>query len=182
LTDIDYADDICILCQRAGEMEDKLTTSAEEGQKVGLKINTNKTEIMKINCKKKNVISVGNEPLTESDSVYYLGFVISTDEGVEVDIRNRLNRARAAITTLKPVWDSTKLETMTKLRIFNCNVKSVLLYAYESWLVSKQVTDLLQMFANRCFRRILKIYWPAVISNQQLWQKTQQELTELEIK
>jgi hypothetical protein len=74
-------------------MQDTLTALAEEGQKVGLKINTNKTEIMKINCKKKNVISVGNEPLRETDSVCYLRSVITTDGGVEVDIRNRLNRA-----------------------------------------------------------------------------------------
>jgi hypothetical protein len=71
---------------------------------------------------------------------------------------------------------------MTKLRIFNSNVKSVLLYTCESWLVSKQVTNVLQTFVNRCLRRILKIYWPAVISNQQLWQTTKQEPTELEIK
>jgi hypothetical protein len=74
-------------------MQDKLTTLAEEGQKVGLKINTNKIEIMKINCKKKNVISVRYEPLRETDSVCYLGSVITTDGGVEVDIRNQMNRA-----------------------------------------------------------------------------------------
>jgi hypothetical protein len=48
--------------------------------------------------------------------------------------------------------------------------------------VSKQVTNLLQTFVNRCLQRIPKIYWPAVILNQQLWQTTQQEPTELEIK
>jgi hypothetical protein len=64
--------------------------------------------------------------------VCYLGSVITTDGGVEVDIRNQMNRAWAAFTTLKPVWDSTKLKTMTKLWIFNSNVKSVLLYACES--------------------------------------------------
>jgi hypothetical protein len=63
LAENDYADDICILYQRAGDMQDTLTALSEEGQKVGLKINTNITEIMKINCKKENVISVGNEPL-----------------------------------------------------------------------------------------------------------------------
>jgi hypothetical protein len=125
---------------------------------------------MKINCKKKNVICVVNEPLRETDSVCYLGSVTITDGGVEVDIRNQQNRARATFTTLKPVCDSTKLKTMTKLRIFNSNVKSVLLYACESWLVSNQVTNFLQTFVNRCLRRILKICWPAVISNQQLWQ------------
>jgi hypothetical protein len=99
-----------------------------------------------------------------------------------VDIINQLNRAWAAFTTLKPVCNSTKIKTMTKLRIFNSNVKSVPLYACESWLMSKQVTNFLQMFENRCLRRILKIYWPTVISNPQLWQTTQQNLTELEIK
>jgi hypothetical protein len=89
LTDIDYADDICILYQRAGDMQDKLNTLAEEVQKVGLKVNTNKTEIMKINCKKKNVISVGNKLLRETDSVS----VITTDGGVYVDIRNRLYKS-----------------------------------------------------------------------------------------
>jgi hypothetical protein len=93
-----------------------------------------------------------------------------------------MNRARATFTTLKPVWDFTKLKTMTKLRIFNCNVKSVLLYACESLLVSKQVTNLLQTFVNRCLQRILKMYWATVISNQQLWQITKQKLIELEIK
>jgi hypothetical protein len=122
------------------------------------------------------------KPLRETDSVCYLGSAITTDGGVEVDIRNRLNRARAAFTTLKPVWVSTKLKTMTKLRIFNSNVKSVLLYACESWLASKQATNLLQTFVNWCLRCILKIYWPAVILKQQLWQITQQEPTELEIK
>jgi hypothetical protein len=48
--------------------------------------------------------------------------------------------------------------------------------------VSKQVINLLQTFVNQYFRRILKIYWPAAISNQQLWQTTQQEPIELEIK
>jgi hypothetical protein len=92
-----------------------------EGQKFRLEMNTNRTEIKKINCKKKNVISVGNETSRETDSVCYLESVITTAAGVEVDDRNRLNRVRAAFTTLKPVWDSTKLKTMTKLRIFNSN-------------------------------------------------------------
>jgi hypothetical protein len=58
----------------------------EEGQKIGLKINTNKTEIIEINCKKNNVISVRNEPLRETDSVCYLWSVITTDGDVEVEV------------------------------------------------------------------------------------------------
>jgi hypothetical protein len=63
---------------------------------------------------------------------------------------------------------AVKYSIMSLFQIFNSKVKSALLHACESWLVSKQVTDLLQTFVNRYLRRILKIYWPAVISNQQL--------------
>jgi hypothetical protein len=100
--------------------------------------------------------------LKKTDSVSYLVFIITTEGGVEVGVRNGLNRARAAFTTLKPDWDSTKLKTMTKLRTFSSSVRSVLLYAWESWLVPKKVTNLLHSFVNRCLRRILKIHWPTV--------------------
>jgi hypothetical protein len=42
-------------------MQHKLTTIAEEVHKVGLKINTNRSEITKINSNKNNVINVGIE-------------------------------------------------------------------------------------------------------------------------
>jgi hypothetical protein len=59
---------------------------------------------MKISCNKNNAICVRNEPLKENDSVCYLGSIITTNGGVQVDVRNRQNRAQAAFTTLKAVW------------------------------------------------------------------------------
>jgi hypothetical protein len=76
--------------------------------------------VTKINCKKKNVISVENELLRETDSVCFLDSVITTDGGVEVDIKNRLITAQAAFTTLKNQFGTPPNSI---LRIFNSNVK-----------------------------------------------------------
>ena len=52
---------------------------------------------------------------------------------------------------------STTLSLHNKIRIFNTNVKSVLLYGSESWRVTKTNTHKLQTFTNRCLRNILSI-------------------------
>ena len=70
----------------------------------------------------------------------------------------------------------------TKLRIFNTNVKSVLLYGSETWRTTKAISRKIQTFVNRCLRRILQIYWPDTISNEDLWRTTGQEKMEMQIK
>jgi hypothetical protein len=42
-------------------------------------------------------------------------------------------KAQQAFAMLKPVWRSTTLRTSTKLRLFNSNVKFILLYGSETW-------------------------------------------------
>jgi len=73
---------------------------------------------------------------------------------------------------LTPVWRSKDLRTATKIRIFNTNVKVVLLYGSETWQVTTAYTKQVQTFINKCLRRILIVYWPEVISNKDLWIRT----------
>jgi len=68
-----------------------------------------------------------------------------------------------------------------EIRIFNTNVKSVLLYACTTWKLTKTIVHQLQVLVNRCIRRILKIFWPVQISNQELWARAKQRPIELEI-
>jgi hypothetical protein len=70
----------------------------------------------------------------------------------------------------------------TKLQIFNSNVKSVLLYGCETWKVTEQISHRLQVFVNRCLRRNINLWWPDVMSNEELWHKTSQEPIAVEIK
>jgi len=67
------------------------------------------------------------------------------------------------------VWLSKSLRKDTKIRIFNAFVKSVLLYGCETWLVTNEIQRKIQTFVNRCLRYILRIWWPNIISNKDLW-------------
>ena len=69
-----------------------------------------------------------------------------------------------------------------KIRIFNACVKSVLLYGCETWLVTKEMQCKIQTFVNRCLRYILRIWWPNIISNKDVWKVTGQEDINVEIR
>jgi hypothetical protein len=69
-----------------------------------------------------------------------------------------------------------------KMRIFSSNVKSVLLYACETWKTTNQIKRRLQTFINKCLRRILSIKWTDKITNEELLRITKQKPIKIQIK
>nr|KAG5690574.1 hypothetical protein BaRGS_009236 [Batillaria attramentaria] len=182
LEDLDFADDIALLSHKQQDAQEKLNRVAEEAEKTGLKINISKTEVMRVNHKQHDPIQLHQEDIKEVDKFVYLGSVVSKDGGTDEDIKSRTNKARHAFRTLRPIWRSTALSLRNKIRIFNSNVKSVLLYGSETWRTTKTNSHKLQTFINRCLRNILNIRYPLVITNQDLWERTRQIPIEQEIK
>jgi hypothetical protein len=70
----------------------------------------------------------------------------------------------------------------TTIRLFNTNVKSVLLYGCETWKETREIQKKLQSYVNRCLRFILGIWRQNVISNEDLWVRTKQKEIWKEIK
>ena len=182
LEDLDFADDISLLSQRQQDAQEKLCRVAEEAGKTGLQINTGKTEVMRVNNKQQDPLQLHQESMKEVEKFVYLGSVVSKDGGSDEDIKSRINKARHAFNTLRTIWKTTALSLRNKIRIFNTNVKSVLLYGSETWRVTNNNTHRLQTFINRCLRNILNIRWPETISNEQLWDSTNQTPVEIEIR
>jgi hypothetical protein len=58
----------------------------------------------------------------------------------------------------------------------------VLLYGFETWLVTTELRRKSQTFSNRCLRFILRIWWPITISNRELWQLSGQTYINMEIR
>ena len=83
---------------------------------------------------------------------------------------------------LNKIWHSTTYSTQTKLCIFNMNVKAVLLYGCEIWKNSKYITTKLQVFINKSLRKILRIFCPDQITNNELWKRTKQPRIDLQIR
>jgi hypothetical protein len=74
------------------------------------------------------------------------------------------------------------INKMFEQNVFNACVKSVLLSGCETWLVTSEIRRQIQTFINRCLRYILRIWWPKIISNKDLWRVTGQEDINLEIR
>ena len=166
-------------------MRQKFTTVVEQGARVGLKINASKTKEMRMRIRSPantgNINCVG-EVLEQALALTYFGSLITTTGGTEGDVEARCRKAQVAFSILRPIWRSNFISLWTKIRIFNSNVKSVLLYGSETWRLTKKIITQLQTFINRRLRYILGVWWPRKISNEELWQCTQQERIEVTIR
>ncbi|KAJ8367756.1 hypothetical protein SKAU_G00077840 [Synaphobranchus kaupii] len=83
--------------------------------------------VMKIQPKSSNPILMHGTPLEEVEAFTYLGSGMDTTGGTDAYIKSRINKARVVFNILRKIWSSKTISTKTKLRIFNSNVKQVLL-------------------------------------------------------
>ncbi|VDO68680.1 unnamed protein product [Schistosoma margrebowiei] len=108
--------------------------------------------------------------------------MIEEHGGSDADVKARIGKARAVYLQLKNIWNSKQLSTNTKVRIFNTNVKTLLLYGAGTWRTTKAIIQKIQVFINSCLCKILRISWPDTIDNNQLWERTNQIPAEEEIR
>ena len=137
LDDLDFADDLALLSHSHHQMQKKTTAIANTSKQIGLSIHKGKSKIMKLNTLKETNITLEDDPLGEVTNFVYLGSVIDIHGGTEADIRSRIGKARASFIQLRNIWRSKTMSRKTKLKMFNSNVKSVLLYGAESWRKTK---------------------------------------------
>ena len=182
LDDLDFADDLALLADLTADLQQKTNNLTHFAAQTGLEINVDKTKTMYIASNDNTPITINNEPLEQVEDFIYLGSLINPKHGSSADIKARLNKANGAFSMLKTVWRSNKYSERTKLRIYNSNVKTVLLYGSECWKYNVADMKKIDAFHNRCLRRICKIYWPEIISNINLHKRTSSQPLSLVIK
>ncbi|KAI0235262.1 hypothetical protein LSAT2_014241 [Lamellibrachia satsuma] len=138
--------------------------------------------MLRNNSQTADPIMTGGRDIEEVTEFTYLGAKVSTDGNSESEIKARIRKARGAFVALKNIWKTNKISNRTKIRLFKNNVLSVLLYAAESWKVAKGICQMLEVFQNKCLRKILQIYWPNKISNKERHERTGMQLITLEVK
>ena len=106
---------------------------------------------------------------------------MDTNGGTFSDVRVKIWKARAAFIVLNKIWKSSD-SIPAKLRILNSNVKALYMCGSETWRTTKSMLQKIQTFVNKCLRRILRIWWPETISNEALWERTNQEPIEHQIR
>ncbi|VDP18325.1 unnamed protein product [Schistosoma margrebowiei] len=168
LDDLDFADDLALLSHTHERMQIKTASVAAVSASIGLSIHKGKTKVLKFKAENSIPITLDGKTLEDVESFTYLGSIIDEQGGSDADVKARIGKARTAFLQLKNIWNSKQLSTNIKVRIFNTNVKAVLLYGAETWRTTTTIIKKAQVFINSCLRRILNIYWPDTISNSLL--------------
>ena len=172
LEDLDYADDIALLAHRYQDMQANTNVLATTAGSLGLKIIAKKTRHLRMNSRTNESIMVNGEVVDKVDHFTYLGSRVSSSGDGEQEILVRISKASQAFAALRGTWRSKNISQNTKIRFFKSNVLSTLMYGAESWKMTKTISHKLEVFQNRCLRRILRIYWPQPISNYELRRRT----------
>ncbi|VDP85300.1 unnamed protein product [Schistosoma mattheei] len=136
LDDLDFAEDLVLLSHAQQQMQEKTTSIAA----VGLNIHRRKSRILRYNTTCTSPITIDGEDLEDVETFTYLSSIIEEQGGSDADVKARIGIARAAYLQLRNIWNSKQLSTNTKVRIFNTNVKTVLLSTgAETWRTTKTI-------------------------------------------
>ena len=114
-------------------------------------ININKERGTRVNTSNMQKCRL-EETEIEVGSCVYLGSVVSVSRGTEEDVASRIKKANGVFVQLCPVWINLNISKEVKIRIFSTNVKSVLVYACETWKTTNQITRRLQILVNKFLR------------------------------
>ena len=172
LEDLDFADDIALLSQRCLDMQQKTEDTADCAKQIGMETNVPKTKHLRMNATSSERIQLHGADIEEVEEFSYLGSKMTTSGSCDAEVKARLSKASQAFGMLKSTWKSGRISLKTKLRLFESNVVSTLLYGSESWKMTKTIERKLEVFQRRCLRRILMVFWPNTISNEDLYART----------
>src|SRR6218665_3693675 len=137
LTDLRYADDIVLLAESEEELQKIVNRLYQVGSEKGLLINIDKTKIMTLNGKMRNIILNGSR-LEQVSTFQYLGSMIAEDAECSKEIREKLARGQSAETGMKQIWKSHGIKLTTKVRLMKALVWPVATYGCESWTIKKR--------------------------------------------
>ena len=141
----------------------------EESEKVGLKLNIQKTKIMASGPITSWQID-GETVETVADFIF-LGSKITADGDCSHEIKRCLLLGKKVITNLDSIFKSRDITLPTKVRLVKAMVFPVVMYGCESWTVKKAENQRIDAFELWCWRRLLRVPCTARRSNQSILKK-----------
>ena len=177
LNNIRYADDTVIFADSLASLQLLMDRVTACSRKYGLEINTSKTKFMIIRRKQgtRGILLVDGTPLEKVNKYTYLGTNIDDEWNHSLEIRTRIEKARAAFTKMKKVFTSHDLQLTTKIRLLRCYVFSILFYGVESWTLTEASTKKLEAFEMWLYRRVLRIPWTDRVTNAEVLRRMGKE-------
>ena len=138
----------------------------EESEKVGLKLNIQKTKIME-----SGPISswqIDGETMETVTDCIFLGSKITADGDCSQEIKRCFLLGRKAMTNLDNILKSRDITLLTNVCTVKAIVFPVVMYGCESWTIKKAEHQRIDPFELWCWRRLLRVPWTGRRSNQSI--------------
>ena len=135
INNLRYADDTTLMAESEEELKSLLIKMKVESEKLGLKLNIQKTKIMASGPITSWEIDAETVE-TVSDFIFW-GSKITADGDCNHEIKRRLLLGRKVITNLDSIFKSRDITLPTKVRLVKAMVFPVVMYGYESWSIKK---------------------------------------------
>uniref|UniRef100_A0A8C0A5C2 RNA-directed DNA polymerase n=1 Tax=Bos mutus grunniens TaxID=30521 RepID=A0A8C0A5C2_BOSMU len=166
INNLRYADDTILMAESEEELKSLLMKVKEESEKVGLKLNIQKMEIMASGPITSWEID-GETVETVSDFIF-LGSQITADGDCSHEIKRRSLLGRQVMTNLDSILKSRDITLPTKVHLVKAMVFPMVMYGCESWTVKKAEPRRIDAFELWGWRRLLRVPWTARRSNQSI--------------
>ena len=145
INNLRYADDITLMAESEEELKSLLMKVKEESEKVGLKLNIQKTKIMPPGP----ITSWEIDGETMADFIF-LGSKITADGDRSHEIKRRLLLGRKVITNLDSIFKSRDITLPTKVYLVKAMVFPMVMYGCESWIIKKAEHRRIDAFELQC--------------------------------
>ena len=148
INNLRYADDITLMAESEEELTSLLMKVKEESEKVGLKLNIQKTKIMASGP----IISwqIDGEAVETVSDFILGGSKITADGDCSHEIKRHLLLGRKVMTNLDSIFISRDIALPTKVRLVKAMVFPVVMYGCESWTIKKAESRRIDAFELWC--------------------------------
>ena len=146
------------------DLKSLLIKVKEESEKVGLKLNSQRTKIMA--SSPITSWQIDGETVEIVTDFIFWGFKITSDSDCSHEIKRHLLLGRKAMTNLDSILKSRHITLLTKVHVVKAVIFPVVMYGCKSWTIKKvehRRTDASELW---CWRRLLRVPWAARRSNQ----------------
>ena len=161
-----YVDDTTLMTESEEELKSLLMKVKEESEKVGLKLNFQKTKI--IGSSPITSWQIDGETVETVTDFIFLGSKITADGDCSHEIKRHLLLGRKAMTNLDSTLKNRNITLPRKVRLIKAMVFPGVMYGCESWTIKKAERQRIGAFELWCWRRLLSIIWTARRSNQSI--------------
>ena len=135
-------------------------------------MNDDKTEEVHVYLSKRDDVDSSGKSLVDNEdwrSSKLLGSLLCSVK----DITHRIILGNIAFNNFRNIWmKGKKISLARRLRVYDAQVVSILLYNSGSWAAPEHVFKKLDTCHRRHLRSILSIKWPQIISNEELYKRT----------